>query len=176
MIIRKLESRDITLTKQIVKEAFFREDKDVLFNEWEFVTNILEDENFIDELCLVAEDMNTIVGYIILTKASIGKEVGLTLGPLAVKPNCQGLGIGTALIKYGLKTANDHGYEWVALTGGEYYLQFGFSEVKDEKIILNENHPENCYVKLKRFTNKGDELKGKLEFARSFYNEFGDLL
>ena len=176
MTIRKLTNRDITLTKEIVKEAFFRDDKDAFFNEWEFVSQILEDESFIDELCLVAEEMNTIVGYIILTKASIGKSKGLTLGPLAVKPEFQGKGIGTDLIERGLKAAENLGYERVALTGGEYYLQFGFSEIKDESIILDENHPENSYMKLKRFTNKDYELKGKLEFASSFYNNLGELL
>ncbi len=175
MKIRKMEKTDLIETKQLVKQSFYREGKDITFNEWEFVSKIIKDESFIDELCLVAEESNAIVGYIILTKAKIGISNGLTLGPIAVKPEYQGKRIGTKLIQTGLEVANNLNYEWVALIGGEYYLQFGFTEVKNKSIYLSEKHPENNYIKVKSI-KVSSIPNGKLTFASSFYNSVGELL
>lgn len=74
------------------------------------------DTGFIPKLCLVAICNNEIIGYILLSKALIGKNEGLALGPLAVKPSYQCKGIGKKLIDYGLIKAKEYRFEWVALT------------------------------------------------------------
>ena len=51
----------------------------------------------------------------------------LLLGPLAVDPACQGLGIGGALMKAALAHANKAAFSSVILVGDpEYYARFGF--------------------------------------------------
>lgn len=86
IIIRKAADNDIAKIKEIVREAFFRQGKNEYFNEWEFADKVRNDPGFIPELCLVAICNNEIIGYILLSKALIGKNEGLALGPLAVKP------------------------------------------------------------------------------------------
>ncbi len=86
IIIRQAEDNDIQGIRNIVKEAFDRPGKDEYFNEWEFVYKVRSDSGFIPELCLVAVINSEIIGYALLSKALIGKNEGLSLGPLAVKP------------------------------------------------------------------------------------------
>lgn len=173
--IRQAVDNDKREIKGIVKEAFYRPGKNEYFNEWEFVDMVRSDTGFIPELCLVATINEEIVGYILLSKASIGKNKGLSLGPLAVKPSYQGRGIGKRLMEYGLKKAKDNGYEWIVLIGGDYYTQFGFEPALKYGIILSDNHPENPYLKIK-FLDTDKKVHGKMRFCSSFYDENGNLL
>lgn len=173
--IRLAENNDIEEIKDIIKEAFDRPSKNEYFNEWEFVDKVRNDSGFIPELCLVATINKEIIGYILFSRASIGNNDGLSLGPLAVKPSCQRKGIGKRLIDYGLKKAKENGFEWVALTGGDYYTQFGFESALKYGIVLSDNHPENPYLKIK-FLDTNREIFGKMRFCDSFYDENGELL
>lgn len=173
--IRQAKDDDIGEIKDIVRAAFDRPGKDKYFNEWEFVDKVRSDAGFISDLCLIATIDKEIIGYILLSKASIGKNVGLSLGPLAVKPSYQHKGVGKKLIEYGLKKAKENGFKWIALTGGDYYTQFGFESASDYGIILSDNHPENPYLKIKFFSNS-EEVYGRMRFCDSFCNEKGELL
>ncbi|WP_317922391.1 GNAT family N-acetyltransferase [Tepidimicrobium xylanilyticum] len=159
----------------MVKEAFYRPDKNEYFNEWEFVDKVRDDTGFIPQLCLVATINEEIVGYIMLSKALIGKHAGLSLGPLAVKPSYQRKGIGKRLIDYGLNQAKDIGYEWIVLTGGDYYYQLGFEPALKYGIKLSDNHPENPYLKIK-FLYNNKQVPGIVKYCDSFYDENGELL
>lgn len=175
--IRKVTKKDLQEIKATVKSAFYREGKDEVFNEWEFVEKVTYDKGFVKELCQVAVLNGIIVGYILLSEAHIGKNKGLSLGPLAVSPVYQNKGIGKQLIKNGLNQAKALGYEWVALTGGDYYLQFGFEPALQYNIILSENNPENEYLKI-LFLNRinVDKVCGVMRFCDSFYSDNGELL
>lgn len=107
LIIRQVRDSDIGEIKNIVRAAFDRPGKDQYFNEWEFVDKVRNDSGFIPELCLVAISDNEIIGYILLSRALIGKNEGLALGPLAVRPDCQRKGIGKRLIEHGIEKAKE---------------------------------------------------------------------
>lgn len=175
--IRQANEADLQEMKAVVKEAFYTKERDEVFNEWEFVDKVTKDKGFVKELCQVAVSDQAIVGYVLLSKARIGKNQGLSLGPLAVKPSYQNKGIGKRLVKRGLELAKSFGYEWVVLTGGDYYFQFGFEPALQYHIILSENSPENEYLKI-FFLNKTkrNEIHGSVKFCDSFYNEKGELL
>jgi len=175
--IREATENDLQAMKATVKTAFYREGKDEIFNEWEFVDRVTKDRGFVKELCQVAVLDKEIVGYILLSKAKIGNNEGLSLGPLAVTPDYQNTGIGKQLVKIGLEQATALGYEWVALTGGDYYFQFGFESALQHNIILSENNPENEYLKV-CFLNgiNASDVCGVMRFCDSFYNEKGELL
>lgn len=177
MELRSVSKKDLQEVKDIVKSAFYREGKDEEFNEWKFVEKVTHDKGFVEELCQVAVLNGEIVGYILLAEAHIGKSKGLSLGPLAVSPAYQKKGIGKQLIRHGLEKAQGLGYEWVALTGGDYYLQFGFEPALQYDVILSENNPENEYLKI-LFLNRisADKVCGVMRFCDSFYNEDGELL
>lgn len=175
LIVRQAENRDLGEIKIVVKEAFYRPGKNSQFNEWEFVDLVRKDAGFVPELCLVATLKGEMVGYILLSKAQIGASKGLSLGPLAVRPTYQRKGIGKQLIQMGLKRAEEQGFEWVALTGGDYYFQFEFEPAAKYKIVLTENHPENPYLKVK-FLKANRDVSGELRFCESFYDENGELI
>lgn len=60
--------------------------------------------------------------------AVAGKTPILLLGPIAVRPDLQGLGYGIALLRHGLAEAQRQGWQAVALVGDEpYYARVGFS-------------------------------------------------
>jgi putative acetyltransferase len=177
MEIKAMRDEDLHPVKAILKEAFWKEGKNEIFNEWEFAEKVMSDSGYIDDLCLIAIDKNAVVGYILLSKSNIGGREGLSLGPLAVKPINQNKGIGKALVKYALKKAREKGFDWVALTGGDYYRQFGFLDALDFDIILSENNPENKFLKILFLNDKiKNSVNGKMHFCSSFYDEYGELL
>lgn len=175
IIVRQAMDKDMEEIKSVVRSAFDRPGKNEFFNEWEFAKRVRNDSEFIPELCFVATNNNQIIGYMLLSKALIGVNEGLTLGPLAVKPPYQRKGIGKKLIQYGLEKAKGLNFEWVALTGGDYYTQFGFESALRHGIAIGEDHPENLYLKIK-FLNGNISVPGKIKFCDSFYDEDGKLL
>jgi putative acetyltransferase len=81
-------------------------------------------------LLLVAED-DEVVGQIVFTPAVVeGPErriVGMGLAPLAVAPDRQRQGIGSALTRRGLEILRERGCPFVIVLGHpEYYPRFGF--------------------------------------------------
>jgi putative acetyltransferase len=81
-------------------------------------------------LSLVAED-DTIVGHILFTPVVVegaGRRViGMGLAPMAVLPDRQRQGIGSALVRRGLEVLRDRGCPFVVVVGHpEYYPRFGF--------------------------------------------------
>jgi len=80
---------------------------------------------------LVAEEGGRIVGHILFTPAVIAGDgccvAGTGLAPLAVAPEYQGQGIGSALVAAGLEEMRQAGQPFVILVGHPgYYPRFGF--------------------------------------------------
>ena len=80
---------------------------------------------------LVAESGGDIVGHILFSPVTLeGDETpfkALGLGPLAVRPERQGKGIGSRLVEAGLAACRKAGYTAVFVLGHPaYYPRFGF--------------------------------------------------
>jgi putative acetyltransferase len=83
-------------------------------------------------LALVAEVDGRIAGYVVCTRAWVGEQPALGLGPLAVTPAAQRTGVGSALMHAVLGGADALGEPLVALVGHlEYYPRFGFRPATD---------------------------------------------
>lgn len=81
-----------------------------------------------DGLALVVEQDGRLVATIRLWHVSAGGWAALMLGPVAVDPVLQGLGIGGKLIREALERAVEGGHAAVLLVGdAPYYARFGFS-------------------------------------------------
>lgn len=79
-------------------------------------------------LSLIAEIDGVVVGTVRLWDIAVGGRPALLLGPLAVAPEAQGLGLGTRLMREALWRAAMHGHESVLLVGdAPFYARFGFS-------------------------------------------------
>jgi predicted N-acetyltransferase YhbS len=91
-------------------------------------------------LCFVVRDAEIgLSGAISFWPLKIG-EAGhdaILLGPLAVHPRRQNLGIGLALMKAGLAEAKRQGHRLTILVGDEpYYARVGFARLPEGRLIL----------------------------------------
>ena len=81
-------------------------------------------------LSLVADDAGEPVGHIAFSPVTIDGQHSdwFGLGPVAVRPDRQGEGIGSALIREGLQRINEMGAAGCVLVGEPaYYGRFGFA-------------------------------------------------
>ena len=123
MIIRQEKPEDIKAIHTLNEQAF----------------GALEEANIIDKLrdtckgllSLVAAEKNKIVGHILFSPATIegkhGVVEGMGLAPMAVLPEMQRQGIGTQLVKKGIKYLERTKCPFIIVLGHpEYYPRFGF--------------------------------------------------
>jgi predicted N-acetyltransferase YhbS len=88
-------------------------------------------------LALVAEVDGVVGGSVRLWEIDAGGCPALLLGPLAVAPKAQGLGIGKRLMREALWRAATHGHEAVLLVGdAPYYGRFGFTAAHTGRLDL----------------------------------------
>ena len=99
-----------------------------------------EGSHAIDGLSLVIrDDAVGVAGTIAFWPLRIGVDgaPALLLGPLAVHPQRQNLGIGLALMREGLKRARAMGHGLVILVGDEpYYARVGFRKLPRDLLIM----------------------------------------
>lgn len=99
----------------------------------DLITDLWEDPSAQPLLSLVATTDDDIVGHILFTKAQIKHSQRMVssviLAPLSVHPEYQNQGIGSQLIREGLKQLKAKGVELVFVLGHpSYYPKYGFSE------------------------------------------------
>lgn len=83
-------------------------------------------------LSLVAMDRTKIAGHILFSRLEVtvdGKEINaVALAPMAVLPDHQNRGIGSALVKHGIDLLAARRFEAVLVVGHtEFYPRFGFA-------------------------------------------------
>jgi putative acetyltransferase len=83
-------------------------------------------------LALVAEEGGLVVGHVLYSDLAIHTAHGVTsalaLAPLAVLPERQGQGVGSALVRESLRMLRERGHRIVIVLGHPgYYPRFGFS-------------------------------------------------
>ncbi len=87
------------------------------------------------KISLVAETEGQVVGHILFSPVTVAQApsslVALGLAPLAVLPDYQGWGIGSALSRAGLEACRQAGCDLVVVLGDpRYYSRFGFQPAK----------------------------------------------
>ncbi len=165
MIIRReldIEVADISR----VTEAAFR-DRDYAGGDEQVVIDRLSNAGDLS-LSLVAIDDDDLIGQVTFSPATNEDQSDpwFALGPISVKPNRQGQGIGTALIHEGLAQISDQGALGCILTGNPaYYGRFGFSLVPE---LAPAREPGEFFM-LK--TLNGNRPTSPFEFHPAFYGE-----
>lgn len=177
MEIKTFDTSFLYEAKSVLKDVFFNENSDAIFNEWEFAERLLKSKGYLPEMCLVALEGDKVIGYNALTTAVIGKTEGLALGPLGVKPEYQNRGVGACLVKESIRRAKAAGYPWIVLLGGDYYSRFGFEKGEAFHIVVSDNAFENAHIQILFLDHNARNItSGKLIYCDAFYDPQGNLL
>jgi len=126
MIIRDEEARDAPDIRKLVRDAFLLAEHSS-GTEWKIVDALREARAL--SVSLVAELGRDLVGHVAISPVAIGHAKGwFGLGPVAVLPQHQGTGIGSALVREALARLRLKGASGCVVLGDPaFYGKFGFS-------------------------------------------------
>ncbi|PAX53267.1 GNAT family N-acetyltransferase [Brunnivagina elsteri] len=165
MKIRAENPQDYSQIAKVNTLAFGRE------NEANLITEIRNSNFYIPELSLVVEIDNTVIAHIMFSYIHlIGEERlrVLSLAPVAVIPEFQKQGIGSALIRNGLEKSDAMG-EVLAIVLGYplFYNRFGFVPSVIYGIQSPFNVPEDVFM-VKTFKNFQQNYYGEVAYPPAF--------
>ena len=95
---------------------------------------------------LVAVEGDDVLGHVLFSRLPIeraGEAIqGAALAPVAVRPDRQRQGIGSALIRHGIERCRERGCAAIVVLGHpEYYPRFGFSAALAERLAAPYSGP-----------------------------------
>lgn len=166
MLVRAERPTDHTAIAAVTEAAFGKP------REARLVEAIRASDGFVPELSLVADDDGVIVGHIMLSYVSLddGRRL-LELGPMSVRPDRQGKGIGGALIRAALAVADERGEPLVLVLGHpSYYPRFGFRRASALGIIPPDGIPDEAWMATTLPAYQPD-LRGRVIFPPAYSAE-----
>lgn len=157
MIIRPEETSDIETISTLIDIAFPTN------QESQLVENLRTDNDV--KISLVAIEEDKIVGHVLLSQMNAPLPA-LGLAPVAVRPDKQRMGIGSALINAALEVAKQQNWEVVFVLGNpKIYGKFGFNA---ESAIGFDCEYSGPYFMAKFLQNQPSTLKGRVSYANAF--------
>jgi len=164
--IRKESQKDIDVIRQINEQAFGQSQE----------ANIIDKlrDNCCDLLSLVVLREDKLVGHILFSPAAIegnhGIIKGMALGPMAVIPEYQGQGIGSAMVKEGIQILKESGCPFIIVLGHpEYYPRFGFKPASRYEIRSQwEGVPDEVFMILWLNESKARGVSGIAKYRQEF--------
>jgi putative acetyltransferase len=123
-------------------------------------------------LSLVAEIDGIIVGHIMFSPVSLGEHTELQLmglAPMAVSPEHQRKGIGSALARAGIKECRRTGCDALVVLGHPaFYPRFGFSPSTSFGINSEYDVPEDVFMVLELVPGALSGKPGQIKFPGAF--------
>lgn len=167
LIIRRETPADYNTVYQVVKEAFdSAEHSDG--NEQDLVVALRKGPSYIPELALVACSDGGIIGHIMFTRVEIGGNPALALAPLAVLPDFQRQGVGSALVREGHRIAAELGFgHSVVLGSAQYYPKFGFAPASRFRIHAPFEVPDENFMAV-RLCETAEPVAGTVRYDQAF--------
>jgi putative acetyltransferase len=131
-------------------------------------------DRFVPDLSIVAEADGVLLGHILLSYVAIEGEESfdaLSLAPLAVHPDHQNRGVGTALSEEGLARAERLGVPLVVVEGHPgYYPRFGFERASLHGIEKAAPQvPDEAFM-VRRLSSYDVRIRGQLVYPPAFYD------
>jgi putative acetyltransferase len=153
MQVRAEYSQDIAAIHDVNVAAFGRDNEANLVDRLRGITSTfsfvaVESDSRSERL------RQRLVGHIFFSPVEIAGEclqdlLILGLAPVAVLPNYQRQGIGSLLIRYGLKECARLGFHAVVVLGSPtYYSRFGFVSAKDKGLGCEYAVPDEAFMAL----------------------------
>jgi putative acetyltransferase len=100
-------------------------------------------------LSLVATLDGRPVGHILYSPASVGEVIGAGLGPMAVLPEFQRMGIGSRLVEAGNRHLKAAGCPFIIVLGhADFYPRFGFTPASARAITCEWDVPSEVFMLL----------------------------
>jgi putative acetyltransferase len=159
--IRQEQPEDIAAVRDLNRRAFGQEQEGT-------VVDALR-ANGGAQLSLVAVDEGRVVGHILYSPLQIGQVEGSALGPMAVDPEVQRHGIGTALVEAGNARLREHGCPFVVVVGhAEFYRRFGFTPARPLGITCEWEVPDEVFMILVLDETTMSGVTGKAAYRREF--------
>ncbi|OGO50839.1 MAG: hypothetical protein A2148_03835 [Chloroflexi bacterium RBG_16_68_14] len=166
MIVRPEIPADYEAVAQVVEAAFGRP------NEAQLVELIRTSDNYVPELALVAEEDGRVVGHAMFSYVTLrGAEERrvLCLAPVAVAPERQRSGVGSALVRHGIRLAEGRGEPLIIVEGHPgYYPRFGFERARSHGIEPpSPDIPDAAFMVL-RLSRYDGRYRGQVLFPAAF--------
>ncbi len=147
--IRAEQSDDYAAVVEINRLAFGQD------NEAQLVAELRKAEDFDPSLSLVA--------------VSDGEVGALALAPMAVLPDYQRRGIGSALVRNGLAACRRAGQRIVVVLGhAEYYPRFGFTPASGYGVTAPFSVPDEAFMLLSLDSGGLDGISGVVRYPSAF--------
>lgn len=165
MNIHSETQADYPAIAHIHKLAFGREE------EADLVDKIRNSQYYIPQLTLIAKINNSVVAHSMLSYIYlVGEETFQVLGlaPIAVHPDFQNQGIGSALINAGLNKGDVLGETLTVVLGhSQFYSRFGFKPSVDFGIESPFPVPEDVFM-VKPLKSYCSKYRGKIVYPETF--------
>ena len=165
VIIRAEHAADCEAIRAVNLRAFGRD------NEAQLIDLLRASPSFIAELSLVAVDEGQVVGHMLFSRIHIRTPAclvpALALAPMAVLPEHQHRGIGSALVRQGLEACRRLGHRIVVVVGhANYYPRFGFSSARAKG--LDAPFPDPVFMVQELTPGTLDGVRGTVEYPPPF--------
>ena len=160
--IRNEETKDIEQVREIVRATFPTE------AESRLVDAIRANGKAVISLVAVGDNDEEVLGHILFSPVSTtppSDPSGIGLAPVAVRPDAQSQGIGSRLIREGLRLCKELGYDYCVVLGSpKYYQRFGFEKASPFG-IRNEYGVDDEFMII-RFSERG--VAGLVQYVPEF--------
>ena len=125
-------------------------------------------------VALVAKENRAVVGHIMFSPVVLSGHSGLMimgLAPMAVAPERQRKGIGSALVRAGIEQCKKLGCGAVVVLGHpEYYPRFGFTPSASFGISCEYEVPEEAFMTIELQPGFLDGVSGRIKYHEAFSN------
>lgn len=163
--VRAEKPEDLEAIRQVNVAAFGRDGEANLVDRLRSIASTFS---------FVAVKSGQIVGHIFFSPVAIDGECRddlliLGLAPVAVLPDYQRQGIGTAMIRHGLNECAQLGSKAVVVLGSpEYYRRFGFTSAKERGLTCQYKVPDEAFMVLELEQGALKDCVGMVRYRSEF--------
>jgi len=164
MVVRREEPRDVDAVRIVNQRAFRQPD------EAQIVDAL---RGLADAISLVAVVDNQVVGHILFTPVSIDDaDAGVSatgLAPMAVLPEFQRRGIGSALVTAGLDACRAARHDLAVVLGHPgFYPRFGFVVAADHHLSCEYPAPREAFMVMELEPGSLARVRGLVRYRQEF--------